>query len=310
MIYVSQGHEKGISLEVFFKAVLRLPTEIISCIELHANKDEVKKTLTDLDFQFQFSDEKILIFNKIVKIKPLDGSDNFQSSESLKNILNVIKHNDVLVTLPTSKDQLVHNDINCSGYTEFLRSYFKNDNLSMIFKGIDGYTLLLTDHIPLSQVPKSIKKELVVEKIRNSIIGLTKYFNGPDKFIFSGINPHAGEGGILGQEDEVITESLIALKKEFDGIKFIGPIPGDTLHFHERHNSKDVFVYAYHDQGLPRFKDNSGLFGINITLGLPFIRMSVDHGTAFSLYGKNTADCSGCLYVLKEAYKVMKHEYK
>lgn len=310
MIYVSQGHEKGISLEVFFKAILRLSNEVISCMELHASKAEVEKTLKDLDFQYQISNESVVLFNKVVKLKPLKGTDKFQSTESLKNILKVINPDDVLVTLPTSKDQLVYNDINCSGYTEFLRSYFGNENLSMIFKGVEGYTLLLTDHIPLKQVPKSINKELVVEKIRNSINGLTKYFYPPVKFILSGINPHAGEGGILGNEDEVIGESLISLKKEFKDIEFIGPIPGDTLHFHERHNSKDVFVYAYHDQGLPRFKDNSGLFGINITLGLPFIRMSVDHGTAFPLYGMNTADCSGCLYVLKEAYKVMKHEYK
>jgi 4-hydroxythreonine-4-phosphate dehydrogenase len=304
MIYISQGHEKGIGLEIFFKALLQLPQYIISSIELHAETRHIQNTARTLNFDIEISEDSLCYHGISIAFKDIKASDQPASSESLLSILKSIKPEDVLITLPTSKDQLILNGTSCSGYTEFFRAFYKDSDISMLFHSEELDILLLTDHIPLRTITNKITESLVINKITNSIHGLREYFDGPDEIISAGINPHAGEGGILGNEDTIINQSIIKLRESFPKIKFSEALPGDTLHFHKRNNEKQLFVYSYHDQGLPFFKEKYGLFGINVTMGLPFIRLSVDHGTAFNLYGKNKANCGGLLHVIYSAYKV------
>jgi len=306
MIYISQGHEKGIGLEVFFKSLISLPHLILNTLCLVANADSCKETLNSLNLPYEINSNQIKIFSKKVQFIPiLAYSSTTESSESLVKILSIIKSDDILVTLPTSKDQLLHNNINCAGYTEFFRSYFKHDNIAMIFKSYDLNVLLLTDHVALKKVPELLTKKLITSKICKTLNGIESFFTTqPDQIFLAGINPHSGEGGLLGCEDPIIEESIHDLSLIFPNIQMNGPLPGDTLHFHHNPLHNQLFVYSFHDQGLPFFKDKYGLFGINITMGLDFLRMSVDHGTAFSLFGKNQASSSGCLYVLTEAHRV------
>lgn len=306
MIYVSQGHELGIGLEVFFKSTLSLSQNTLDHFVLYASSKSIGDTLKTLNLPFKIQDSNIVVCGKQLSYCDINADKNeTESSKSLLEILKIIKKEDILITLPTSKDQLIHNDENCAGYTEFFRKFYQIDELSMIFKSYDLFVLLLSDHIPLSSVTKKLNRDFISSKIQITLNSIKKYFKlDINEVLISGINPHAGEGGVLGHEDSVISSSIQDLNKIFPKIKLQGPLPGDTLHFHKSDQLKQLFVYAFHDQGLPFFKDKYGLFGINITMGLDFLRMSVDHGTAFSLYGKNQASSSGCLYVLNEAFKI------
>ncbi len=110
----------------------------------------------------------------------------------------------------------------------------------------------------------------------------------------------------MGSEELNLKPAIDKLKST-PNLNVIGYISGDTLHFHKKDNIKQLFVYMFHDQGLSKFKSENGVIGLNITFGLPFLRLSVDHGTAFDLYGKNKANISGMLYLINTALKVNHH---
>lgn len=297
MIYVTEGHESGIGLEIFLKSFLLLSSEEKKQVTLVAARSDLTKNLTDLKMSASLFSDLVVIENTLFT--------KFASTNSLLTTLALMTENDIMVTLPTSKDQLVFNNIHQAGYTEFFRSYYKNKNISMTFKGLGENVLLITDHIPLKDVPQIITADLIEKKVRLTMDHFSKYFYAFDDIVFSGINPHAGENGILGNEEKTIHTAIHELQKSYGSI-FRGPYSGDTLHHHHNQNKKQLFVYMYHDQGLAPFKSQFGLIGLNITLGLPFLRLSVDHGTAFDLYGKNKANISGMLFLLKQAFEVIR----
>ncbi|WP_127715435.1 PdxA family protein [Halobacteriovorax sp. HLS] len=303
MIFITQGHEKAVGLEVFLRSFVLLSKQHQKSITLVCCKDTLIKNLNLLNFSFEISEKLFLFCNSALKIIEFKKDEISESTRSLEIALSKIKKGDILLTLPTSKDQLILEGQNCKGYTEFLRKRFLNENLCMVFRAFNHTTLLITDHIPLSQVPSTVTRELIESKVNTCINYLDKYFNTVDEVIISGLNPHCGENGLLGTEDSVIDDAVKELNKS---IKVIGPVSGDTLHFHNNININQLKVYIYHDQGLAPFKNQFKTIGLNITFGLPFIRMSVDHGTAFDLYGRGVADFSGCYYMLKEAIKLDK----
>lgn len=295
MIYVTQGHESGIGLEIFIKSFLLLSKEEKKLVRLVVSRADFDKNLIDLNLSPNLFKD-LLIIDNVVTTK-------FSSTNSLLTALSLITEKDILVTLPTSKDQLVYNNKNLAGYTEFFRKYYQNKNIAMTFKGISKNILLITDHIPLKEVTKKITSQLIEEKINITLENFNKYFYPIEEVIFSGINPHAGENGILGSEEDNIKDAMVNLQKSY-GLIFKGPYSGDTLHHYFNSNKKQLFVYMFHDQGLATFKNEYGLIGLNITLGLPFLRLSVDHGTAFELYGKNEANSTGMLFLFKQAFEV------
>jgi 4-hydroxythreonine-4-phosphate dehydrogenase len=299
MIYVTQGHERGIGLEIFLKSFLLLSKEEKKSVTLIANQKDLEQNISDLNFTKNN-------FKDLIVIQPSEDKNLPSSTTSLLHALKVITPNDILVTLPTSKDQLILNKKNMAGYTEFFRSYYNNANISMTFKGVEQNVLLVTDHVALKDVTKVITKELILEKVNTTIEFYKKYFLTFDEIIFSGINPHVGENGILGSEDFIIKDAIDSLKKSHI-LKFSGPYSGDTLHMHQDLTKRQLFVYMYHDQGLAQFKAHHGLIGLNISMGLPFLRLSVDHGTAFDLYGKNKANASGMIFLFKQAFEVTKY---
>lgn len=296
MIYVTQGHESGIGLEIFLKSFILLSKEEKKIIRLIVNKQDLIKNLFDLNLDAKIFHELNIIENVV--------STSFSSTNSLLTAMSLITKDDILVTLPTSKDQLIFNDKNQAGYTEFFRAYFGNNNIAMTFKGLTQNILLITDHIPLKDITKKITSEVIKNKVQITLDNFGRHFFPFDEVIFSGINPHAGENGILGNEEKFIKIAMNKLKKSHDCL-FFGPFSGDTLHHYHHAEKHQLFVYMYHDQGLAQFKSHYGLIGLNITLGLPFLRLSVDHGTAFDLYGKNKANISGMLYLFKQAFEVI-----
>lgn len=295
MIYVTQGHEKGIGLEIFLKSFLMLSHDQQKEIALVCSSKDFAQNLNDLGLKKEtFSNLKCI---------PNEDVSGFSSTDSLLTSLKLMSPKDILVTLPTSKDQLKFNGKNMAGYTEFFRSFYNNKNIAMTFKGLHQNVLLITDHLPLKNVASSITEELIVEKLCLTLDNFNKYFFAFEEVIFAGINPHAGENGILGDEEKHIRSAITKLEKTYGKI-FKGPVSGDTLHYVEDKAKKQLMVYMFHDQGLPQFKSQYGLIGLNVTLGLPFLRLSVDHGTAFELYGKNKANITGMLYLLKNCFEV------
>lgn len=299
MIYVSQGHEKGIGLEIFLKSILLFSKEVQQKFFLAVDEDCFNENLKNINCH------KDLYKN--LNIHFLKKNDFPISTKSLSVCLTHLKEKDILITLPTSKDQLIFSNKNQAGYTEFFRSYFQNNEISMLFHANSDNVLLITDHKPIAELSHIITPELVYNKIALSLKNFKKYFYEIDEVIISGLNPHAGENGILGTEEIKLANALDRLKTDFPTISFKGFISGDTLHFHKNINKRQLFVYMFHDQGLAKFKSDNGVIGLNVSLGLPFLRLSVDHGTAFDLYGKNQANINGMIYLINKALEVHSH---
>lgn len=308
MIHITQGHEDGIGIEVFLKSLLYFEQQHLNKFQFYCNQSSLEKTIKTLPHHFELKGSKLHFYNRCINIILIEDGP-YQSSASLQSALKKIREHDTLFTLPTSKDQLLLNRENKLGYTEYLRSYFSKDEIAMCFKSGTHITALLTDHISLAQVPTKLSQNYIEAKANQIIDDVTKHFFTPSEIIFTGVNPHSGENGRLGHEDKLIEETINILLKKYSKLRILPrPVPADTAHFYLKPDEKQLFIYAYHDQALTIYKKRFGLLGINVTLGLPFKRMSVDHGTAFDLFGKNLADSSGCLYCLNEAIKWDSHD--
>ncbi len=290
MILVTQGHEKGIGLEVFIKSFLCLPSLSQSQFKLYCHKATLLKTLASINISYESLVKKL-------KLSFVESSE-FQTVRSMNKAIDEIHPRDILLTLPSSKEQFVYRNKVLSGHTEYFRNVYSDSNIVMSFISKDFNVLLLTDHIRLNDIGRSINKEMIQNKV-SLFLDNIKNLRKISQIYFSGINPHNGEKGMMGDEDNEIDKAILSLKNKFQTIDFLGPIPADTLYFN-KHALDTLFVYAYHDQGLSVFKQHNGLQGINLTLGLPFIRVSPDHGTAFDLYGKNRANYLGMNYLLDE----------
>ena len=303
MIHISQGHEESIGLEVLLKSLLTIPTKYLDQLVLHCFKDTLTKHLEILNIDHHVNEAELKINNISIQVQYLEKSDLSETLTSLDSAISECGKGDVLLTLPSSKDQFVKNDFNNNGHTEYLRNIYDDSNLSMAFVGPLNNVLLLTDHIPVREIANQINTELILNKVSKVLDNITS-IREIKRVMFSGINPHCGEQGLMGDEEKHIEQAIIVLKDKYKDVEFIGPISGDTLQFLPS-NKSDLLVYAAHDQGLAPFKTTNGLLGINVTFGLPFLRVSPDHGTAFYLYGKNEANYQGMLFVLNKILKIL-----
>lgn len=307
MIHVSQGHEKSISLEVFLRSCFLLNSSQLSQIVLHADPQSLEGNLKDLRFQYELKDNEIILQGDIrIPWKKTQAQKSNPSLSSLESALQDIQAEDVLVTLPTSKDQFPDS---LAGHTEYFRKTFSKTDLAMTFFDGRQFTLLITDHIPLAKVPDAVTCESVFQKTCYALDGIQKYFWPIEQAIFSGINPHAGEAGQLGTEDARITDAIQKLRESYKSVGSIGPLSGDTLHNHVSAHKNCLSIYMHHDQGLAPFKQKNLFWGSNITFGLPFLRLSVDHGTAFDLYAKKKAQFLGCYDVLLTALRTQRKNH-
>jgi len=202
----------------------------------------------------------------------------------------------VLFTLPTSKDKFPKG---MAGHTEYFRKAYRKEELGMFFSSPSLKVLLISDHLPVAELSTRLTEQTIYERLDLALQTLQEWSRPVSRVLISGLNPHAGEGGLLGQEDARIQQALNRLRRKYK-LDMAGPLPGDTMLF-EQKSPHDLLVYLFHDQGLGVFKGQEGFIGANITLGLPYPRVSPDHGTSFSLYGKDLADYRGCLYALREA---------
>lgn len=197
-----------------------------------------------------------------------------------------------LVTAPVHKANINAAGISFTGHTEFFSNFFAVKRVVMMLACKQMKVALVTTHLPLSQVPTALSISLILEVIIQLNQSLINDFGlKHPKIKVAGLNPHAGESGYLGCEEiEIINPALDSLREQ--GICVEGPLPADTM-FTQK--NCDVFVAMYHDQGLPVLKYAGFNQAVNITLGLPIIRTSVDHGTALELAGRGLADCGSLL---------------
>jgi 4-hydroxythreonine-4-phosphate dehydrogenase len=196
-----------------------------------------------------------------------------------------------LVTGPVSKAQLYGIGFNHPGQTEFVadRCGIAAEDAVMMLAGPSLRVVPITVHVPLAQVPSLLSVELIVAKGRATALGLTRDFGiAAPRLAFAGLNPHAGEGGAIGREEiDILAPAIARLRGE--GIDATGPFPADTL-FHARARAGyDAVLCCYHDQALVPIKTLHFDEGVNMTLGLPIVRTSPDHGTAFGIAGQDKA---------------------
>jgi 4-hydroxythreonine-4-phosphate dehydrogenase len=208
---------------------------------------------------------------------------------------------DAMATAPVHKGVINDAGIPFTGHTEFLQERLHAPHVVMMLAGGDMRVALATTHLPLHSVAAAITRESLERTLRVLRGDLVRRFAiAQPRIIIAGLNPHAGESGHLGREEiDVIVPVLEQLRSE--GFDLVGPLPADTLFQPERLKHCDCVLAMYHDQGLPVLKYASFGGGINITLGLPVIRTSVDHGTALELAGTGKAKAESLVAAIELA---------
>ena len=211
-----------------------------------------------------------------------------------------------LVTAPVHKAVINQAGFAFTGHTEFFADHCHVDLVVMMLACPAMKVALVTTHLPLRNVADAISSSLLTDVLTILDAGLRQDFAISHPVIYvAGLNPHAGEAGYLGREEiEIIEPVLLTLKKQ--GINVKGPFPADTMFTHRNAKKCDVFVAMYHDQGLPVLKYAGFGQGVNITLGLPIIRTSVDHGTALELAGTGLAESSSLLAAVDMAISMVR----
>ncbi|MBI5664079.1 MAG: 4-hydroxythreonine-4-phosphate dehydrogenase PdxA [Nitrospirae bacterium] len=213
------------------------------------------------------------------------------------------KEVDAIVTAPISKESLKMAGYPWPGHTELLAELTGSGKFAMMFASEKLKVILCTIHIPLKDVPKRINGKLVFETIKLAGVGTKMLGIDNPRIAVAGLNPHAGESGIMGKEE--IKSIIPAVQKaQSAGLSVSGPYPPDVI-FHKAYDGAfDIIVCMYHDQGLIPFKMIAFDTGVNVTVGLPIIRTSPDHGTAFDIAWKNKANPSSMLEAIKLASKL------
>ena len=209
-----------------------------------------------------------------------------------------------LVTAPIAKAHWALAGHDAPGHTELLARLCGGVPVRMMMAGPRLRVVLMTTHLPLALVPQRVTSELVDDTIRITAAALRERFGMPSpRLALAGLNPHAGEGGLFGSEDEQILRPAVQRARR-RGINVIGPLPADTVFFHAAEGAFDAVLSPYHDQGLGPFKLLHFRDGVNVTLGLPFVRTSPDHGTAFDIAGQDRADPESMVQALLLAAKM------
>lgn len=328
IVGISVGDINGVGIEIILKTfddkrMLEFCTPVIyassKLVTLHKNKlnfstpiqrihsiDAVIRNKLNL---INVWDEEIPIsFGEATK---LGGAYALKSLDAVVQDLNKGKV-DVLVTAPINKNTIQSENFSFPGHTEYLESNLKGKAL-MILMNDTLRVALLTGHIPIDSISKSITPELIYKKVDLLHKSLQIDFNiTKPKIAILSINPHAGDNGVIGEEDDTIMLPTISdIQKE--GKLVYGPYPADSFFGSGNYENFDAILAAYHDQGLTPFKTLSFGKGVNYTAGLSSIRTSPDHGTAFDIAGTGRADASSfkeAVFAALSVYKTRQENFK
>ncbi len=321
VIGISTGDLNGIGIELIIKAfsdhrLLEMCTPII----FSSNKviNFYKKSVPDANFNYQsikdftrINHKQVNIFNcweEEIAITPgqLTETGGIYAVKSLVAAAEALKEKKIqgLVTAPIHKKNTQSPQFNFTGHTPYLKNLFGVPEVVMLMVADNFRVALLSEHVPVSEAAKYVTRENILSKLTVLNQSLIKDFGiDKPKIAVLGLNPHAGDEGLIGKEEEEIIRP--AIKEAKHNMLVMGPYSADAF-FARRHYEKfDAVLAMYHDQGLIPFKSLASGEGVNYTAGLPAIRTSPDHGTAFDIAGKNKADASSFLTAIYECIDII-----
>lgn len=280
-----------------------------------------RKSLHMEDFQYgqvkeagRFIEKKVNVVNcwqDMIEINAGTGSKEagMAALTAIKKSVEDIKNGiiDAIVTAPINKHSIQGEEFSFPGHTEYFTHTFESKDSLMLMASDDVKIGTVTGHIPLREVSGKISKENITSKtgILDNTLKSDFGINKP-KIAVLGLNPHAGESGLLGDEDDKIIRPVVEQLKNKGKLVF-GPFPADGFFGKGEYKKFDGILAMYHDQGLIPFKTIAFQSGVNYTAGLPIIRTSPDHGTAYSIAGKNMADESSMRSAILMAYDIFKN---
>jgi len=315
MIAVTPGEPAGIGPDL---AVISVQKKLAKNLLFFADPNLIRSRAKLLNIELKVVESDSEVKNGEINIYPIESNHSFIPGElkvsSAEYVLNSIdlaidfnlkNKSEALITGPIHKGIINQAGITFTGHTEYLEKKTSSKKTVMMLATDNLRVALATTHLPLSKVPKNINQESLRQTIRvihNSLVQLG--INNP-KILVCGLNPHAGEDGYLGHEEiEIINPLIQDMNKE--GFNLLGSVSADTAFTPESLKGVDVVLSMFHDQGLPIIKTLGFKRAINITLGLPFIRTSVDHGTAINLAGTNQVNSGSFEYVIDYTKRMIK----
>lgn len=297
-IAVSVGDLNGVGLELILRShqeVSRLCDPIYCVNENILNQ---AKELCQIEGEFTLSEVE-----GSVKIEPakLSAESGRYSYDSFIRAIELVESHkaEAVVTMPIHKEAWSLANLEYVGHTDLLRKYFKQDAIMML--GCEEmYVALYTEHIPLKDVPSHIEEK----KLYNFLMEFAKN-NISEKVAVLGLNPHAGDNGVLGDEEREIKAAIQSANSSLGKETFIGPVVPDVAFAPYFRKEFNTFIAMYHDQGLAPLKALYFDESVNISLNLPIVRTSVDHGTAFDIAYKNVANRQSYINAIKSALSLI-----
>jgi 4-hydroxythreonine-4-phosphate dehydrogenase len=279
-VAISIGDLNGIGIEIALKAHKKI-SKMVKPVYI-IDKSMLKQACKKLDIAIPKNFKTISPKAKKFKIKPgviSKKSGKYSFLSFIKAVkLTEEKKVDAVLTLPIHKKAWEKAGLNYVGHTDFLREYFKKDAIMML--GCNKlYTALYTEHIPLKDVAKQIKSK----QLTKFLLDFAKSIETNEQIAVLGLNPHAGDGGVLGDEEQIIEKAIKKANKKLNKELFVGAIVPDIAFTPNFRKNYRYFVAMYHDQGLAPLKALYFDESINVSLNLPILRVSVDHGTAFDI---------------------------
>jgi 4-hydroxythreonine-4-phosphate dehydrogenase len=321
-IGVSCGDLNGIGIELIIKAlsdnrILDQCTPVIFASNKVVNF--YRKSIPEINFNYQNAKElnrlntkQVNVFNcweEEVTITPgqLNEIGGAYAVKSLRTATEALKQNHIqgLVTAPVHKKNIQSPEFNFTGHTPFLKKFFNAPDVVMMLCAGNFRVGLVTEHVPVREIGEYITRDAVLSKLNIIYQSLIKDFGiEKPKIAVLGLNPHAGDEGLFGKEEEEIIKP--AIKEAKHTMITTGPYSADAFFARRYHERFDAVLAMYHDQGLIPFKALAIGEGVNFTAGLPVVRTSPDHGTAFDIAGKNKADVSSFLAALFECIDIIR----
>jgi 4-hydroxythreonine-4-phosphate dehydrogenase len=316
-ILITSGEPAGVGPDICLTLALNNSHIVIAgaktVLQQRARLLNIDVQLIDYKSGYRPKPNELQVWDFPVSHQVVPGQLDVRNSPSVVNMLRqscqavISGEFSALVTAPVHKAILQQVQQDFYGHTEFFQSICQAKNVVMMLANSSMKVALVTTHLPLRQVPNAIKKEKIIDIVKVVHDALVSDFGVlSPKIAVSGLNPHAGELGVLGDEEiNTIQPAIEILKKQ--GIQVFGPFPADTMFLDV---SFDAFVTMYHDQGLSVIKYAGFAETVNVSLGLPIIRTSVDHGTALSLAGTGKADSGSLIKAIEMAQQMVKYRDK
>jgi 4-hydroxythreonine-4-phosphate dehydrogenase len=318
------GDAAGIGAEITLKALADENIQKICSPVIIGDAAYLRETARDIGLEFDFvkaagnlpkSQNQIVVHDLCnlpdeIILGEDSGVTGHAAAEYIESAVRLWREKkiDAICTAPISKKAIALGGYDFPGHTEFLAHLTDTEEFAMSFFAENLRVVLLSTHISLRHAIELIKKENLVELIKFSHQALSKLLKKNVKIAVAGLNPHASEGGMFGTEEAVEIIPAIMECRENYGIDVSGAYSPDTIFLRGFRGEFDAVVSCYHDQATIAVKCLSFGASVNVTLGLPLVRTSVDHGTAFDIAGKNLADASSMKAAIKLAAKLIKNQ--